>query len=428
MSFLEPDHIYYDLQATTNDQTGVSVPLVPINFNEVRSNPYLKDPEQYYCSIVRFRVETNGISLPIMIPQMDQDQSEISPTTSVNRLIYTVVMRSGINQFQQAVYFIPQNTSVPVPTSTTLQDNSNGYYNLNSFQSFVNMVNIAFENCLAGLNAMAPVGNNVRPPFLQLDPDSGKLQLFAQASFYDEALAVPIQVYFNEALFDAFSSFQVFNNGNGVLSTTGLTIREANQSAVVPAVPTSVVTTVSKARYRLRFYFTTPRNQLNSFTVSDVIVPYNNTLPVASTYPYSAITMFQDYVDLASLCPVQSILFTSSFLPISPSLTGKPVIFNSNPSQGLTNNNANIVLQISDLELVNEKGSDYKPSILYVPTAEYRLVDLFGNSPLHQIDIQVYWKDRFGNINPLYLSPGATANIKLMFRKKIFNHEHLKGF
>jgi len=417
MSFLEPDHIYYDLQATTNDQTGVSVPLVPINFNEVRSNPYLKDPEQYYCSIVRFRVETNGISLPIMIPQMDQDQSEISPTTSVNRLIYTVVMRSGNNQFQQAVYFIPQNTSVPVPTSTTLQDNSNGYYNLNSFQSFVNMVNIAFENCLAGLNAMAPVGNNVRPPFLQLDPDSGKLQLFAQASFYDEALAVPIQVYFNEALFDAFSSFQVFNNGNGVLPTAGLTIREANQSAVVPAVPTSVVTTVSKARYRLRFYFTTPRNQLNSFTVSDVIVPYNNTLPVASTYPYSAITMFQDYLSLAPLCPIQSVFFTSSLLPISPSLTGAPQVFGSS-TLVQSGNNANIVLQITDLELLNEKGTEYKPSILYAPSAQYRLIDMYGNAPLHQLDIQCFWKDRYGNAFPLILAPGSSANIKLLFQKK----------
>lgn len=423
MSFtsrFEPDHIYYDLQATTNDQTGITVPQSTLQFNEIRSNPYINDPEEYYASIVRFRVETNGINIPLMIPQMDSDQSEVAGFESVNRLIYTVVMRFGNNQYQQAVYFIPQNISVAVPTSTTVQDNSNGYYNLNSFQSFVNMVNIAFENCVAGLNAMSAVGNNVRPPFLQLDPDSGKLQLFAQASFYDEALVNPIQVFFNEALYNAFSSFQVFYNGANALSTTGLTILEARQSVVPPAVPTSVATTISKARYRLRFYFTTPRNQLNSFTVSDVIQPYNNTLPVASTYPYSAITMFQDYPDLASLCPIQSILFTSSLLPISPSLTGKPSVFGSNPSLVSSGNNSNIVLQLTDLELLNEKGSDWKPAVLYAPTAEYRLIDLFGNAPLHQIDIQVYWKDRFGNVYPLVLAPGATANIKIMFRKKSY--------
>lgn len=421
MSFtsrFEPDHIYYDLQATTNDQTGVSVPTNQLTFNEIRDNPYINNPDNYYASIIRFRTETNGINIPLMIPQMDTDQSEVSPNTSVNRLIYEVVMRFGANQFQQAVYFVPQNTAVPVPISTNIQDNSQGYYNLNSFQWFVNLVNVAFENCLAGLNAMAVIGNNIRPPFLQLDPDSGKLQLFGQDTYYNEANIAPVQVFFNEALFNAFSSFQVFYQGGGVLPTTGLTIREANQSALPPAIPTSVITTVSKARYRLRFYYTTPRNQLNGFGVSDVSTPYNNTLPPASTYPYTAITMFQDYPDLASLCPIQSIIFTSSLLPISPALTGAPEIYNSAVSLTSSGNNANIILQITDLELLNEKGNEYKPAVLYAPSAQYRFIDMYGNAPLHQIDIQCYWKDRFGNTYPLILSPGATANIKLLFQKK----------
>jgi len=418
----EPDHIYYDLQATTNDQTGESVPLTPLTFNEIRDNPFINDPENYYASIIRFRCETNGINIPLMIPQMDTDQSEVAPTFSVNRLIYTVVMRFNNNQFQQAVYFVPQNVTAAVPatptTALTVQNNSSGYYNINSFQWFVNLVNNAFENCLAGLNAMTPVPNNTRPPFLQLDPDSGKLQLFAQAAVYDETLIQPVRVYFNEALFDAFSSFQVFYQGNGILPTTGLTIREANQSVTPPAVPTSVVSTISKARYQLRFYFTTPRNQLNSFTVSDVLTPYNNTLPPATTYPYNAITMFQDYPDLTSLCPIQSIFFTSSLLPISPALTGAPSVFNSSVSLTSSGNNANIVLQITDLELLNEKGNEYKPAVLYAPSAQYRFIDMYGNAPLHQIDIQCFWKDRFGNSYPLLLTPGASASIKMLFQKK----------
>jgi hypothetical protein len=424
MSFtnrFEPTHIYYDLQATSNDQLGNSIPQTQLTFNEIRSNPYINDPEEYYASIARFRVETTGISLPLMIPQMDTDQSEVAGNESVNRLIYTVIMRYGNNQFQQAVYFEPQNVAVVAPTSITTQDNSNGYYNLNSYQWFVNLVNKAFENCLAGLNAMAVIGNNIRPPFLQIDPNSNILQLFGQDTYYNDSLVNYVKVYFNESLYNCFSSFQVYNNGNGVLPTTGLTIREAFQAVVPPAVPASVITTTSKARYQLRFYYNTPRNTLNSFTVNDVNTPYNNTLPLANSYPYNAITMFQEYVSLASLCPVQSILFTSSLLPISPSLTGKPSIFNSNPSLVSSGNNANIVLQITDLELLNEKGNEYKPVVLYSPSPEYRLVDMFGNAPLHQIDIQVYWKDRFGNTYPLILTPSATASIKILFRKKSFN-------
>jgi hypothetical protein len=413
----EPDHIYYDLQATTAQGAGASIPVQQITFNEIRDNPFIYNPEDYYASIIRFRTDTNGIYLPLMIAPMDEDQAEVAPNQSVNRLIYTITMRQGTNQYQQAVYFEPQNVSVPVPTSTTRQDNTNGYYNLNSFQWFINLVNKAFENCLAGLNNMASVGNNARPPFIQLDPGSGQIQLFGQASLYDEALVNPILVFFNESLYNVFSSFQVFYQGPNVLSTTGLTIRESSSAPTPPAIPTFVAQTVSKARYRLRFYFNTPRNQLNSFTVNDTQTPYNNTLPPASSYPYSAITMFQDYLSLAPLCPIQSVFFTSSLLPISPSLTGAPQVFGSS-TLVQSGNNANIVLQITDLELLNEKGTEYKPSILYAPSAQYRLIDMYGNAPLHQLDIQCFWKDRYGNAFPLVLAPGSSANIKLLFQKK----------
>jgi len=413
----EPDHIYYDLQATTAQGAGASIPVQQITFNEIRDNPFIYNPEDYYASIIRFRTDTNGIYLPLMIAPMDEDQAEVAPNQSVNRLIYTITMRQGTNQYQQAVYFEPQNVAVTVPTSTTKQDNTNGYYNLNSFQWFINLINKAFENCLAGLNNMASVGNNARPPFIQLDPASGQIQLFAQASLYDESLVNPILVFFNESLYNVFSSFQVFYQGPNVLSTTGLTIRESSSAPTPPAIPTFVAQTVSKARYRLRFYFNTPRNQLNSFTVNDTQTPYNNTLPPASSYPYSAITMFQDYLSLAPLCPIQSIFFTSSLLPISPSLTGAPQVFGSS-TLVQSGNNANIVLQITDLELLNEKGTEYKPSVLYAPSAQYRLIDLYGNAPLHQLDIQCFWKDRYGNAFPLVLAPGSSANIKLLFQKK----------
>lgn len=413
----ETDHIYYDLQATSSQGAGTSIPLSQISFNEIRDNPFIYNPEDYYASIIRFRTETNGIYLPLMIAPMDEDQQEVAPNQSVDRLIYTITMRQGNNQFQQAVYFRPQNVSVSVPTSTTRQDNSQGYYNLNSIQWFIDLINKAFENCLAGLNSMASVGNNARPPFLQLDPGSGQVQLFAQAALYDETLVLPIQVFFNESLYNIFSSFQVYYQGPNVLPTTGLTIREATNAPTPPTAPTFNAQTVSKARYRLRFYFTTPRNQLNSFTVSDIQTPYNNTLPPAASYPYSAITMFQDYISLSPLCPVQSIFFTSSLLPISPSLTGAPQVYGSSTLLQ-SGNNANIVLQITDLELLNEKGTEYKPSILYAPSAQYRFIDLFGNAPLHQLDIQCFWKDRYGNAFPLVLAPGASASIKILFQKK----------
>lgn len=425
---VEPDHIYFDLTATNNDLYGLSIPLQQLIFAESRNSPYIYDPEEYYLSIIRFRVETNGINLPLMIPSMDLIQTDIpSINRSVNRLSYVISMRYQPNvliapvQVQQHLYFIPQNVNVPVPTYVEgFQNNINGYYNLNSYQSFVEMVNNAFENCLSALNSVIGVPNNSRPPFIQYDPDGGKFQLFAQDTLYGENVVSTnrIDVYFNEALYNLFSSFQVKYLGNGILpNNIFLSLWEDINSVAPPGVPGLVASTTNYARYQLRFYGTSSRNALNSLSITDVVAPYNSV--GSPPYSYNALTMFQDYVACANWCPIQSIIFTTSLLPVSPALTGVPRVFNSvGSTQG--GNNANIVLQITDIELLNETGKEFKPVVLYIPNPEYRLIDLYGNSPLSQIDISCFWKDRFGNTYPLYLSPGMSANIKIMFRKKTF--------
>ena len=56
---VEPDHIYFDLTSTNNEAYGNSIPLQQLVFAESRNSPYIYDPEEYYLSIIRFRVETN---------------------------------------------------------------------------------------------------------------------------------------------------------------------------------------------------------------------------------------------------------------------------------------------------------------------------------------------------------------------------------
>lgn len=424
----EPDHIYFDLTTTNNDAYSNSFPTQQLVFNESRSNPFINDPEEYYLSIIRFRVETNGINLPLMIPSMDLSQQNIPLVNrSVNRLNYVISMRYQPNilnlpfQFQQHVYFTPQNVNVSAPTYVDgVQNNTNGYYNLNSYQAFTQMVNNAFENCLAGLNTITTVPSDTRPPFIQYDPDSGKFQLFAQTTIYGESVATTsrIDVYFGEALYNLFSSFQVKYQGNQILPNTGFTqLVEDTSSAVPPSAPTFTASSINYARYQLRFYGTSSRNNQNSLSITDVVAPYNNVAP--APYTYNAFVMFQDYVATANWCPVQSIVFTTSLLPVSPSLTAPPKVFNSLSSTA-GGSASNLVLQITDIELLNESGKEFKPTVLYIPNPEYRLIDLYGNSPLSQLDINCFWKDRFGNSYPLYLSAGMSANIKIMFRKKTF--------
>lgn len=68
--------------------------------------------------------------------------------------------------------------------------------------------------------------------------------------------------------------------------------------------------------------------------------------------------------------------------------------------------------------------SDNFTPYIYTPT-EYRLIDLLSNAPINKLDIQVFYTDVDGNINPLDVLPGTKVNIKLGFLKKaLFNNEY----
>jgi len=60
----------------------------------------------------------------------------------------------------------------------------------------------------------------------------------------------------------------------------------------------------------------------------------------------------------------------------------------------------------------------FQPNLIYVPSAEYRMIDMFGNNDITTVDINVFWKDKKGNMVPFYLQSGASASIKVLFRLK----------
>jgi hypothetical protein len=51
-------------------------------------------------------------------------------------------------------------------------------------------------------------------------------------------------------------------------------------------------------------------------------------------------------------------------------------------------------------------------------TGEYRWIDLTQGVNLNKLDLQAFWKDKFGNAYPIYLPVGCSANIKLLFRRR----------
>lgn len=107
---------------------------------------------------------------------------------------------------------------------------------------------------------------------------------------------------------------------------------------------------------------------------------------------------------------LQSLVISSS------SLGMRPEFLSPARSDGATADRTFSIL--SDFALQNEIGWEWITGAEYVPSAEYRLIELEGDSPLTMFDFQVYWLDRSGQIKELVLGPSAVVNMKLLFRKK----------
>jgi len=377
LNLTQPYHLYYDLELINNDTTGLNQPAI-LSFNEIRNSPYLMSPENYYMSVVRFSIQTP--SLPIFIPQAVIGQSD------QNKLIYTFTLKYKTYEYQQYVVYIPSDLSQPLPLPPIdFQDIETAYYFVFAYQQWVAMLNNALSLCLTGLKNLVIAGGDVLPslnaPFIEFDPVAQVMILDADQLGYSDSLANPIKLFANAPCYTLLASFQAISQGYGTNITNG-----KNFQFVI--------------------------KNLNGTNIL--------TLPT-----YNAIQMYQEQSSIALLNPISSLVFTTALLPVVPSMSAIPKVFNSDANLFNTGNNSNITAMMTDFVVPFEVGNTYRPNVVYVPSSEYRLIDLFGSSPLSAIEISVLWKDNFGGFHPFYLNSGCCANLKLLFRRKDYNNVDL---
>ena len=373
----DPYHIYLDLNCINNDTTGLASPP-DLVFNEVRNSPILYNPSEYFLSVVRFTIQTP--TLPIFIPSIQTGQS--NPNLTNYKINMTYLVGATLVRRSASVIFVPENLNEPTPSApTTNVDFSTTYYYINNMTSFVQMVNTALSTCFTQLSADVVAAGGVMPtataPFLEYDPYTDTCILNADTLGFNDDNASRINLYFNTALYNLFSSFQAEFNG---------------------------YSQVNNLNYRIRIY---DDNGMNIFNASSGI---------------NYLQMYQDYSTLKPLGnPVQSMVFSTGLIPVVPSLISAPLVFNGTGNVNNTANNDNIQSIMTDFETEVNATQGYKPLLHYIPSAEYRLKDLYGNTPLSAVQMRVFWRTQFGNLVPFKLASGCSANVKLLFRRKEFD-------
>jgi hypothetical protein len=328
---------------------------------------------------------------------------------------YTMTMRytpsgGATYTYSQPITFQPNDLTRPAPQwnpsnalALNLNDITSEYYWVYTYESLINQVNQALRNCFWGLSgllyasvagALPMTGStvtNYAPPSISWDSGNDKAILTADNSAFGQSSGGAkniIFLYFNQPLSTLFDAF-----------------------------PYQYPNVLPDSLFYSYILFNT--NQGAGF----FIVQNYGVFPPSTTNGYLGIQVYQDHQTASLMNPIQSIVFTSTLLPVVMENVGQPSIINGTaPTQQVIGSSANIFPIVTDFIVPFSALNQYVPDVSYVPSGEYRLVDLYGASPANQIDIQVYWKDQYGILHPFLLGSGCSGSLKVMFRRKDFNN------
>lgn len=428
-----PDHVYLDLFTVNNDTTGSAI-KTNLKFTETRTNSILDNPSNYFLSVARFEVDTPAVSLPIFIPALNIDGINTNPNQTCYKVTMAVPSGTTLTNVQSVyVQWVPEDQTAPPPANKitagyiSSQDITTGYYNCYNVKWWLSCVNKALADCWALVYTGA---TPIAPPLLVSDAGTNQITLltpisttpsinFAQS---EQSITSPANnptyigvgsnpavthcMFFNEPLFNLFSGFPSVYYGNilTALNFDGGSVATIN------------------GNYWWFNYYVLPINFQNKN-----LVTINPVIGASSTW----ITTGSEYSPVPMWNPIASLVFTSALLPITLSFTSVPNVSNSSRfDETFTNsgNNAQISNMLSDIQVGLVSGSEYKPTVLYVPAGEYRLIDMNGNSPIFQASFSVVWKTKFGQVIAFRLGAQCGANMKILFRRKRFNLGNLHPY
>ena len=366
-----PEYIYYDV-CTRNMQQSNSDFSPQLAFSESRVIPLLNCCNDYKMSIIRFELDT--FSLPVFIPQIQLNQSD--PNLMIQSLTLVYDNGSGTTYTtQQYLNWTPQDLTQSIPLgpnqkSNGLQTDSLYYYCYN-FGHFIKILNNALSAAYLVLRGAVVDGSlkYVEIPYFTWNDQSQTASLYARNSMFNITAYPQIRIYFNRGLYAMLNSMPFLKNS--ATSPNG----QIYQLMMDP-----------------------------NYGANITVLPLNNNL---------FLVLNQEYSTIANWSPISSIVFVTGTIPIVPNQLSSPFIYYNGVLSSLSSNNANYANIITDMST----DGFYQPTLIYTPTAEYRFVSLESNLPLSQIDISVYWKDKIGNMHPLYAPGGSGASLKILFQK-----------
>lgn len=382
-------HEYLDIEVVNNSSNLEPQPII---FNQIKSSNVVDNCSDYFLSIVKWSLNSN---IPQIIPKMMLDPTPLTPTTFNNVSSYYINIGYGTRPntlafplVAQNVVFIPENKFITKPAHMPISQDEvykNSYFHIYSVENFLEMVNNALMlqfNAMKANPAYSALLTNALAPLFVWNASTTKLELIISKEFIEGA-NTSINSFYISMNADLYNLFDTFPSA--CLNYT-------------PDIGANFVL-INRNTYGFNS-FSTPHPDGGSFI---------------TMYRYS-----QQSSSVPSWVPVDSIQFTTTTLPVIPAQSGAPNYLGLNlKSMHATENSTNL---LTDFTFPLDTGTEVSRALLYyIPSSEYRLIDLVGQQSLNNLNIICSWRDKLGFTHPLTLKNGANATMKILLRKKSFN-------
>lgn len=334
--------IYYNAIAPNNKQN-----FNYAEFDQTRDDNFIDNPSEYYMTVARF--ELPGHYIPIHIMPIQDNQSD------VNLSVYSVTLEYNNTIVQTYLEFYPTDQDAVAPDDPSDGQDISEYYFIYTYQHMLDMLNTAFETCLAGLGH--PASDIVAPKFTY----SGITQLFTlvvQKDYYDKDVALPVNIYMNTKLLFLFQGFFILDYNS--------------QKSV--------------------------QSQANGKDVQFVISNFDTPDYVGDYYYIE-----QQFNCVANWNPFKKIVFVGNAMPTNQELM---------PGSGSASRSI-----LVDFRPDESSQEDVRSVYQYNPSF-YRLIDLVSTAPLRRLAFRIYWVDKLDNYYVLKIPYLQQATVKFAFIKK----------
>lgn len=453
-----PDRVYYDILLNNIGREKD----IPARFLDTTDIPIVNNTGDYNMSVVRFQIDTPN--LPVLIIQPSNDPDAIAeynlnedgylPTAYNFFFSYYGMNRTNIRDDNRVfshpfqIDWKPENPNVYKPSFNEYKDGKHinfEYFYCYSYSYFFDFIvnqsikihyGAFLDLAYAETTSTSPetnaefntqVSNWIYPPTFEWEKASAKVNITAPPCFITcdncsgngfpyPTTCFPIRLgNLNTQYNDIFYfSLSVSPNFYTLISTFPATI--SNYFSVP----------LHKLIFRTTFIDTNwinvpnPTSPFTNFLYTNInSVAYEVPPTTIMTYRNFLVKATQEWSSIDLMSPINSIVFTSNTLPLILNQQSSQKIKPKGEALDVGANDSSKtqqVLMITDLQ-TNQQG--YRPNLIYVPSAEYRYITLTGNQSLYNIDINVYYQLKTGDLIPFKLTNGGTASIKILFEKKI---------